>query len=139
METKQCTSCSEVKPIEDFHWHYKDKGIRRYACKVCRSTVEKERQRTESYKTKRKEYSLLKAYGLSQQEYNTKLVQQNYACAICGSKSFNKALAVDHCHNSGKIRELLCSYCNVGLGHFKDNPELLIKAADYLRKHNGKS
>ena len=46
-------------------------------------------------------------------------------------------LAVDHCHVKGSVRKLLCKSCNNGLGLFKDNPELLEKAADYLRNHNG--
>lgn len=137
METKQCTSCSIEKPILDFHWHYKDKGIRRTSCKVCRSNVEKLRQRTESYKINRTNYNLQKAYGISSAEYEEKLKYQNYSCALCGIKPTTKALAVDHCHTTGKVRSLLCGLCNTGLGQFKDNPELLLKAADYLRKYNG--
>lgn len=139
METKQCTTCLEIKPVTDFHWHYKDKGIRRYSCKICRSNVEKERQRTESYKEKRKDYQLKKGYGITSEDYQEKLAYQQYGCAICGASQRGRALAVDHCHKTGKIRSLLCSSCNTGLGQFKDNPELLEKAADYLRKHNGES
>ena len=136
METKQCTSCGEVKPVTDFHWHYKDKGIRRAYCKVCRAKEEKERQQQESYKVKRVDYNLKRNYGISSEEYQEKLKYQNYGCAICGKQATTKALAVDHCHETGKVRELLCGPCNIGLGQFQDNPELLLKAADYLRKHN---
>ena len=136
-ELRTCSSCGETKPITEYHWHYKDKGIRRYHCKVCRSNVEKERQRSDAYKEKRKDYNLQKAYGISSEEYEQKLKYQNYGCAICGRKATNKALAVDHCHETGKIRDILCGYCNVGLGSFFDRPELLEKAADYIRKHNG--
>lgn len=137
METKQCTSCLEVKPVIDFHWHYRDRNIRRHTCKICRSNVEKIRQRTDHYKTKRTDYNLKKAYGISSKEYQEKLKNQNYSCAICGEQQKTKALAVDHCHSTGKVRELLCGTCNTGLGQFKDSPELLLKAADYLRKHHG--
>jgi hypothetical protein len=95
------------------------------------------RQRQEEYKIKRTDYNLKKAYGISSEQYQEKLKYQNYGCAICGKKATTKALAVDHCHASGKIRDLLCSSCNTGLGVFYDNPELLNKAADYIRKHNG--
>lgn len=64
------------------------------------------------------------------------------SCNICGtpaqevsmSNSRNK-LVLDHCHRTGKIRGLLCGCCNVGLGHFKDNPKLLEIAIDYLQKN----
>ena len=133
---KQCTTCLEFKPEEDFHWHYKDKGIRRHSCKICRSNVEKLRQRTDFYKIKRTDYNLQKAYGISSEQYQEKLKYQNYGCAICGKKQTTKALAVDHCHTTGKIRSLLCGPCNTGLGQFQDNPDLLLKAAEYLKEHN---
>lgn len=135
METKVCTECGIEKPVEDFHWHYKDKGIRRLACKICRSEKEKKRQQNPEFVKKRAEYQLKKNYGIDQEEYDTKLERQKYRCAICGSKANKRKLAVDHCHATGAIRDLLCSLCNVGLGAFRDVPELLEKAAEYLRKH----
>ncbi len=134
---KQCTACQKSKPEEDFHWHYKDRGIRRFTCKICRSKKESLRQQTEAFKVKRTDYNLKKAYGLNSEQYQKKLEYQNYGCALCGTPQSTKALAVDHCHTTGKIRSLLCTLCNTGLGMFKDNPELLIKAADYLKEHNG--
>ena len=139
METKQCTSCGTIRDIEDFHWHYKSRGIRRYTCKICRSKVERERIKEDGYKIKRRDYSLKKLYNISIDDYEQRLKDQNHSCSICGSKQEGKYLAVDHCHNTGKVRSLLCGTCNTGLGQFKDNPELLIKAADYLRKHSGNS
>jgi hypothetical protein len=138
METKKCTSCGEVKPVTDFHWHYKDKGIRRHACKICRSNLEKERQRQPSYKIKRREYLLNKHYALSTEEYESRAKYQNYGCAICKEKcKSGKLLAVDHDHKTEKVRELLCGRCNVGLGSFRDRPDLLSKAIEYLEKHSG--
>lgn len=135
MKTKICTECKIEKPVEDFHWHYKDKGIRRFACKICRSEKEKKRQQSPEFVKKRAEYQLKKNYGLSQEEYDIKLYKQNYRCVICGNLPGSRKLAVDHCHATGKIRDLLCGLCNTGLGAFKDNPELLKKAAEYLKKH----
>ena len=132
---KTCTKCGIEQPEENFHWHYKDKGIRRFTCKTCRSAVEKERQRQPDYQKHRKAYQLKKNYGISQEEYDAQLVRQNYRCAICECEPTKKKLAVDHCHTTGKIRHLLCGPCNTGLGQFKDNPELLEKAAEYLRNH----
>jgi len=61
-------------------------------------------------------------------------------CAICGTpEQEGKKLAVDHCHSTGKIRDLLCDRCNAGIGYFLEKSELLIAAAEYLRKHSGVS
>lgn len=75
-------------------------------------------------------------YGMTDHDYQKKLVAQNGVCAICRRvcKS-GRALAVDHCHKSGRIRDLLCGGCNGGLGLFKDDPALLRLAAEYLEKH----
>lgn len=92
---------------------------------------------SDSRPAERRKHWLKKNYGMSQEEYNLKLKEQNNGCAICGRTQTTKNLAVDHCHTSGKIRSLLCGPCNTGLGQFMDNPELLIKAADYLKGHHG--
>jgi hypothetical protein len=69
---------------------------------------------------------------------NEMLKSQNYVCAICKNpetvksvKGKLKELAVDHCHNTGKIRGLLCYACNIGIGLFKNNPEILYQASLY--------
>lgn len=70
-------------------------------------------------------------YGLTTQEYNNLNEQQEYKCAIC-EKKISKGLYVDHCHDTGVVRGLLCHSCNIGLGHFKDRPELLRNAIKYI-------
>lgn len=63
---------------------------------------------------------------------------QNNCCAICGNPpSDDRALALDHDHQTGVLRDLLCTNCNVGLGNFRDDPDLLARAADYLAYHRG--
>lgn len=62
-------------------------------------------------------------------------VEQGNKCAICGTHADdapNKRLHLDHCHATGQPRALLCHHCNVGIGHFKDNPDLLHAAIRYL-------
>ena len=66
------------------------------------------------------------------------LAAQGGCCAICGTSDTGKrkAFAVDHNHDTGKIRGLLCSNCNTGIGNLRDNVELLERAIDYLRNTN---
>lgn len=75
-------------------------------------------------------------YKMGLEDYNKLLNSQLECCAICGidSRELKKKLNIDHSHEDGKVRELLCSNCNSGLGHFKDKIEFLEKAVEYLRK-----
>lgn len=73
-------------------------------------------------------------YGISAETYKDMLLNQSNACKICGyiPEEGGRALAIDHCHNTNKVRGLLCTTCNIGLGDFKDDPKLLIAAANYI-------
>jgi len=82
---------------------------------------------------------LRKLHGLSIDDYEKMYDEQGCVCAICGNPETihgvngkSRKLAVDHCHTTGKIRGLLCTNCNKGLGHFKDSKDLLKKAIKYL-------
>jgi hypothetical protein len=89
-----------------------------------------------AYKHKEKDYSLRSKYGITLEQYNKILKKQNGVCAICGEKEtskINKILSVDHCHNSKKVRGLLCAKCNKGIGLLKHNFKLLLKAAEYCK------
>jgi hypothetical protein len=70
-------------------------------------------------------------YGLSLEDYNKMSARQNHACASCSRKPREK-LHVDHSHRNRKLRSLLCRKCNVGFGHFDDDPARLRAGADYL-------
>jgi hypothetical protein len=83
-------------------------------------------------KDKYRNSSLINNFGITLEQYKDMLSLQNGLCAICG-KSPEK-LVVDHSHETGKVRGLLCSNCNVGLGLFGDSQEILNSAADYLEK-----
>lgn len=83
----------------------------------------------------------MKRYGVTLDWYMAKLDAQSGACVICGhipppggTKSAAR-LHVDHNHESGAVRDLLCTRCNQGLGYFRENPDLLRAAADYLDRH----
>lgn len=83
-----------------------------------------------------REYSLKRKFNLSQEEYDTMLREQGGVCAIC-KKECSKALAVDHDHQTGLVRGLLCNPCNRGIGYLKDSVAILESASDYLTKHGG--
>lgn len=80
----------------------------------------------------RRDSILKNRYGIREFDYEELAKAQNNKCAICGISPTNKRLDLDHCHNTKKIRGLLCNNCNRGLGHFKDSIDLLNKAKTYL-------
>ena len=74
-------------------------------------------------------------YGITLEEYEAMLTEQGGVCAICGlpeNDRYKRRLSVDHDHETGAIRGLLCHMCNTGLGKFTDSSELLTSAANYL-------
>lgn len=82
----------------------------------------------------------VKRYKLSVNDYNKLFKEQNGKCAICGihQSELKKSLHIDHCHDEGHIRGLLCQQCNHGLGLFKDNILLLDAAINYIIKSKAK-
>lgn len=76
--------------------------------------------------------SRMKKYGVSPDCFQLMLAVQQNACDIC-KEIFSKEPHVDHCHETGEVRGLLCSPCNKGLGFFRDSPEILESAREYLR------
>lgn len=103
----------------------------------------KHKKQVKEYQSTHKDVRMaqrLKKYGITIEEYNSLLEKQNGKCAICGAAigdNSGNRLYVDHNHKTGKVRGLLCSACNFGIGKFKDSPELLKKAAIYLEGENG--
>lgn len=80
------------------------------------------------------EYQLQRAYGISLEEFDRLVKKQNGRCAIC-SEAFSKTPHVDHDHQTGQIRGLLCLPCNTGLGFFQDSVVLLAHAIVYLEEN----
>jgi Autographiviridae endonuclease VII len=80
---------------------------------------------------------LKKKYGVTLEWYEEVLELQGGVCAICEGppNSKNGYYSVDHCHKSGWTRGLLCSNCNSGIGNLRDDPDLVVKAGNYLLKH----
>lgn len=129
-----CAVCDQYKDVSLF---YKNKntltGLQCH-CKECAG------KRDEKYKDKKTASCWQRRYGISVEEYQRLFDEQNGVCAICGQpetkiyKGTMARLAVDHDHETGTIRGLLCNGCNTGLGHFKDNPKLLEGAINYLKR-----
>lgn len=92
-------------------------------------------------KEAQRHYGLKRYYGLSGEQYGAMVADQKGLCGVCGQpetamvNGTMKVLHVDHCHGTGRIRELLCGSCNGMLGLAKDSPETLRAAADYIEKH----
>lgn len=82
---------------------------------------------------------LKKAYGITSNDYDAMLLKQNGVCAICHQvdntkhRYWTNRLHVDHCHQTGIVRGLLCWRCNISLGRIGDDPELALSMAAYLK------
>lgn len=127
---KHCNKCDTTKPLSDFHNKAGRKDGKASTCKECVNNRQREYDPKKNRDTK-----LRKAYGITLDEYNTMLEAQGGVCAICkGTEGMSRdvQMAVDHCHTTGKVRGILCSHCNRGLGFFKDNIESLKAAIKYL-------
>ena len=100
------------------------------------------KQTNEYHRLRARKSQLKLSYGITIEEYDVMLAQQDYKCAICNTDKPTgkwKVFAVDHCHVTGEVRGLLCNECNRGMGLLRDNADLLRKAADYLDSHKIKS
>lgn len=94
----------------------------------------------ERHPEKRLEYKrkwMLKSqYGLTTEQFEDMRKAQSDCCAICGERIAGKNCHVDHCHQTGIVRGLLCSLCNLGIGMFKDDPTRLSSAIAYLQQNS---
>ena len=82
---------------------------------------------------------LKNVYGITPEDYWKMLKDQNFSCKVCNSHMSNhaKGLHIDHNHETGKVRGLLCKGCNIALGEIKENKDTLAKLITYLEEHNG--
>lgn len=111
-----------------------------YCNKNCKNRHHSIKQNIEYPEKKKRwdtEKQLKKLYNITIEDYNLMFKNQNGLCSICGrhQSELVRKLQVDHDHVNGKIRGLLCSRCNVGLGSFKDSIGLFTKAIEYIQKN----
>ena len=117
---KKCHKCLEIKTIDKFtKSSFKEDGYSG-RCKDC--------DREKYY---------IKAFGITLAQYNEMLASQDNKCYICKSESSEtNQLDIDHSHSTGKIRKLLCHFCNCGIGCFNESVDNLTRAKNYLSKYN---
>ena len=115
--------------IRSKNWRDKNK---KYGCEYQK---EYRKKNAKIIKIKKRDYVLRKTYGLSTEEYNKIFEKQNGKCAICNKhqSELSRPLNVDHCHNTNKIRDLLCDRCNLTVGYVENcNIDVILK---YINKH----
>lgn len=138
MGTKVCPKCKEEKPYSLFYKCKSSKINCSPYCKVCSNlrTTSYAKDNKGKLQPKTVGYSLKRRYGITSDDYVALLEKQHYKCAICrlDQCKTGRNFAVDHCHATGKIRGLLCSACNVGIGNLQDSVDLLEKAIKYLKE-----
>jgi hypothetical protein len=136
-EQRWCRTCRSHKPVKDFAF-LEELDARDTICKLCRR---KQAERQHGRK-------LYRDHKITRDIYEQLLAKQESRCAICRIAladlqalpgRHNHALHVDHNHQTGQIRGLLCQQCNHGLGRFHDNPALLLSAIQYLARAEERS
>lgn len=155
--SRTCNKCHLDFPLSQFYPHPKGRDGRRTACKSCCNAYCREWKRRNVDKVAHarrqavwrgrnfrsvKDTKLRASYGIGLTQYEQMLENQQHGCAICGepeTRTSNaggrRVLCVDHCHDTGYVRGLLCARCNSAIGHMRDDPALLRVAAYYLEKH----
>jgi len=133
--TKYCKSCDTTKPIDDFYLRNKTSMVRHSTCKECDKKRVKENHDPVVYRNA----ELQRRYGITQQDYEVMIAEQNNQCAICnttepGGRHNRGYFVVDHCHTTGKVRKLLCNNCNTALGLVGDNTHILQSMIEYLQE-----
>lgn len=143
---RTCSTCSLVKAMDAFP--QRAAGVRRKTCQACRTEAmrscrqanpEAARARAAAYRKRRPEVAkaanLKNLYGLTLLEYEAMLASQEHLCAIC-HQSETVALSVDHNHQTGAVRGLLCGNCNRMIGLAGEDIARLLAAVAYLEKHS---
>lgn len=143
---KRCQGCKETKPNAEFHKSSREYDGLNRRCKNCSYLLRKSwaqkypekaahlaRKWRKENPDRARDHGLKQNYGLPMGEYDKMLAHQCGKCAICQrSPTAGTRLHVDHCHDTGFVRGLLCHGCNVSIGHFLHDTEILFSAIAYL-------
>lgn len=138
-----CRPCA-AKRANEWYWKHRDAQVAKRAAHYRANRTEilaKQKANRDRYRERRRasgrKHRLWSNYGITQEEYDALLAAQNGVCAICCAIEESERWSVfhvDHSHRTGRVRGLLCSSCNRGLGYFHDDPAYLEGAAAYLRR-----
>jgi hypothetical protein len=132
--TKVCTKCKEEKPKTEFYTKPGSKDGLYSWCKPCATQINMERY----YKDPRasKDRALRRNYGITIEQWDILFEQQGGRCAICYTfePGYKNTFVVDHDHDTGVVRGLLCNNCNRSLGLLKDSTTVLKSAVSYLER-----
>lgn len=136
---KTCRVCLEIKSLEEFYRKNSSKDGRESSCKSCRrkqmSAADKKRYQS----AVRRNNHLMRTYLINQSIYEHLLLMQGGHCALCpatvSGRKYDQHLIVDHDHEAGDVRGLVCHHCNIMLGGAKDNIATLQNAISYLSKY----
>ncbi len=128
LETKRCSVCKSEKSISDFYKSRNELDGYNRTCTPCW----KKRQKVRGAAIRNQKR--VKKYGITPIQFEDMLKAQGNKCAICPATipTTQRGWMVDHCHDTGVVRGIVCSLCNLMLGMAKDNPEVLRAGAAYL-------
>ena len=137
--SKLCPDCGETKPLDEFYDDKSKSNGKRSYCKPCgyaRAVAYREANREKYAETQRRN-SLKRRYGITVEQYDEMLAEQDGKCACCGTTEpgGHGGFHVDHCHDTGEVRGLLCHSCNAAIGGLGDNLEGVWNAMLYLVKY----
>src|SRR5205814_1597310 len=124
----RCRDCGLEKPDSDFPRNRSTSSGRGAYCKDCHNRRGRESVRKAGGS---RHYHLRQKYGMGADEVKELTIRQGGLCAVC---RMQPAVQVDHDHETGSVRGVVCLNCNGGMGHFRDDPVLLAAAAAYLRR-----
>ncbi len=145
---KYCPSCDTVKPLDEFGSNRTQHDGKQSRCKPCcvasvtasrHKNPEAHRRSSKNWKQKNPDraadINAYHLYGVPHGTYARMFANQGGLCAICARPPpEGKRLNIDHCHDTGAVRGLLCNGCNTGIGQLKHDPDLMLSARDYLLK-----
>lgn len=140
---KACSRCGAFKSLTEFSPSDRYKSGHRSHCLECNRQDSRRwrRENPEKLRESARASQLRARYGMTQQDFDAMLASQGGVCAICGADDpgNGRRWNVDHCHDTGTIRALLCAGCNIGIGHLGHDPARLHAAADYIESHARKA